>query len=96
MASVVERGHGATARAGAAMGDLVADLNLVPELVKIDCPVLVVHGSDDASAPLELTGRRAAELIPGARLHVYAYAGHGLFATRAGRLNGDLHAFARA
>ncbi|MER7467928.1 alpha/beta fold hydrolase [Streptomyces sp. NPDC097981] len=96
VAYMVGRCQGATARAGAALGDLVPELNLVPELVKIDCPVLVVHGSDDASAPLDLTGRRAAELIPGARLHVYASAGHGLFATHADRLNEDLRAFARA
>ncbi|MFE2142031.1 alpha/beta fold hydrolase [Streptomyces sp. NPDC059456] len=96
VAYMVGRCHGATARAGAALGEVVAGLNQVPELVKIDCPVLVVHGSHDVSAPLELTGRRAADLVPGARLHVYEYAGHGLFATHADRLNEDLRAFARA
>ncbi|MGW7458203.1 alpha/beta fold hydrolase [Streptomyces sp. NPDC054797] len=94
VAYMVERCLGATARAANALGDLLPSLNLVPELVKIDRPALVVHGSDDASAPLALTGRRTADLIPGARLHVYEHAGHGLFATHAERLNDDLRAFA--
>ncbi|MET9885392.1 alpha/beta hydrolase [Streptomyces sp. NPDC006430] len=96
VAYMVQRCQGASARAATALGELIPDLNLVPELVKIDRPVLVVHGSDDASAPLALTGGRAAELIPGAELRVYPDAGHGLFATHADRLNEDLRAFARA
>ncbi|MFD9338304.1 alpha/beta fold hydrolase [Streptomyces sp. NPDC060028] len=95
VAHMVDLCHGATARAGTALNDLLPSLNLVPELAKIDCPVLVVHGSADASAPLQLTGRRAAALIPGATLHVYENAGHGLFATHADRLNEDLRTFAR-
>ncbi|MEV3853750.1 alpha/beta hydrolase [Streptomyces sp. NPDC050095] len=83
--------RGATARAGTALNDLLPSLNLVPELAKIDRPVLVTH----ASAPLHLSGRRAAALIPGAALHVYENAGHGLFATHADRLNEDLRTFAR-
>ncbi|WP_030758242.1 alpha/beta fold hydrolase [Streptomyces griseus] len=93
VAHMVDRCHGATARAATALGDVLLTLNLVPELRKIDRPALVVHGSDDASAPLALTGRRAAALIPGAELRVYEHAGHGLFATHAARLNDDLRAF---
>ncbi|MCT9087589.1 alpha/beta hydrolase [Streptomyces sp. ASQP_92] len=96
VAHMVDRCLGATARAGTALNDLLVTLNLVPELAKIDRPVLVVHGSADASAPLDLTGRRAAALIPGADLRVYENAGHGLFATHATRLTEDLRAFACA
>ncbi|MET9700510.1 alpha/beta hydrolase [Streptomyces sp. NPDC006529] len=95
VAHMVNLCQGATARAGTALNDLLVTLNLAPEMAKIDCPVLVVHGSADASAPIELTGRRAAALIPGATLHVYENAGHGLFATHAERLNDDLRTFAR-
>ncbi|MET7704072.1 alpha/beta hydrolase [Streptomyces sp. NPDC005485] len=91
--TMVERCHGATARAGAALGDLVVTLNLAPDLGKLDLPVLVVHGSHDASAPLDLTGRRAAELLPDGTLKVYENAGHGLFATHAEQLNADLREF---
>ncbi|MFD9271384.1 alpha/beta fold hydrolase [Streptomyces goshikiensis] len=96
VAYMVDRCLGATARAANALGDILPSLNLVPELVKTDCPVLVIHRSDDVSAPLALTGRRAADLIPRAELHVYEYAGHGLCATHADRLNDDLRAFAFA
>ncbi|MGW1518047.1 alpha/beta fold hydrolase [Streptomyces sp. NPDC002287] len=95
VAHMVRLCHGATARAGTALNEILVSLNLVPELAKIDCPVLVVHGSADASAPLHLTGGRAAALIPGVALHVYENAGHGLFATHADRLNEDLRTFAR-
>ncbi|WP_330309323.1 MULTISPECIES: alpha/beta hydrolase [unclassified Streptomyces] len=91
--SMVDRCHGATARAGAALGDLVVTLNVAPELAKLDLPVLVVHGTHDASAPLDLTGRRSAELLPDSTLKVYENAGHGLFATHAERLTADLREF---
>jgi pimeloyl-ACP methyl ester carboxylesterase len=65
------------------------------ELPRIRLPTLVIHGDRDASAPLELTGRKTARLIPGARLEVYEGAPHGLFVTHMERLNGDLLAFAK-
>jgi non-heme chloroperoxidase len=64
------------------------------ELGRIDTPTLVIHGDRDASAPLELTGRPAAELIPGARLVVYEGAPHGLYFTHRHRLNADIASFA--
>lgn len=66
------------------------------ELARIDTPTLVIHGDRDASAPLELTGRPAAELIPGARLIVYEGAPHGLYFTHRRRLNADIAEFARS
>jgi non-heme chloroperoxidase len=65
------------------------------ELPRIRVPTLVIHGDKDASAPLELSGRRTAQLIPGSRLEVYEGAPHGLFLTHMERLNADLLAFAR-
>ncbi|MFF3148333.1 alpha/beta fold hydrolase [Streptomyces sp. NPDC057927] len=91
--SMINRCHGATARGGAALGDLAATLNVAPELAKLDLPALVVHGTHDASAPLDLTGRRAAELLPNGTLKVYENAGHGLFATHAEQLLADLREF---
>ncbi|MFJ4927202.1 alpha/beta fold hydrolase [Streptomyces sp. NPDC088736] len=90
----VARCHGATARAGAALRELVATLDLTLELPKIDVPVLVVHGTHDTSAPLGPTGRRAADLLPGGTLKVYENAGHGLYATHADLLTADLREFA--
>ncbi len=67
-----------------------------PDLKAIKIPVLVIHGDRDVSARLALTGKRTADLIPGAALKVYEGAPHGLFVTHIARLNADLLAFARA
>jgi non-heme chloroperoxidase len=64
-----------------------------PELPRIAVPTLVIHGDKDASAPIDLTGRRTAELIRGAELKVYEGAPHGLFITHMDRLNTDLLTF---
>ncbi|NMO16281.1 alpha/beta hydrolase [Pyxidicoccus fallax] len=65
------------------------------ELARIQVPALVIHGDKDASAPIDLTGRKTAKLIPGAKLKVYEGAPHGLFVTHLDRLNGDLLAFVK-
>ena len=69
--------------------------DLRAEVARISLPTLVIHGDRDASAPLELTGRKLAEAIPGSRLLVYEGAPHGLFITHIDRLNADLLAFIR-
>ncbi|HLU58160.1 MAG TPA: alpha/beta hydrolase [Pseudonocardia sp.] len=56
----------------------------------ITVPTLVVHGAADTSAPVELTGRRTAQLVPGCRYVEYPTAGHGLFVTHAEGLNAEL------
>lgn len=65
------------------------------ELRAITVPALVIHGTEDATCPLALTGRRTASLLPHARLTLYDGAPHGLFLTHRDRLNADLIAFAR-
>ena len=70
-----------------------ADIDMRAELQKIQVPVLIVHGDRDASAPIELTGRKTAGLIGGASLTVYPGAGHGLYASDHDTLNADLLAF---
>ena len=66
-----------------------------PELARLAVPSLVIHGDKDASAPLAITGKRAAALIPGGQLKVYEGAPHGLFVTHAAQLNADIEAFVR-
>jgi non-heme chloroperoxidase len=63
------------------------------ELPWISLPTLVIHGDRDVSAPVDTTGRRTAELIPGAVFKLYEGAPHGLFVTHMERLNADLLAF---
>ena len=65
------------------------------ELPRLKLPVLILQGDADASAPLDLTGRKTAALIPGAELKVYAGAPHGLIFTHHDRVSEDLLAFAR-
>ena len=72
---------------------LNADTDTRTELQKIQLPTLIIHGDQDASAPIGLTGRKTAELIPGAALSVYPGAGHGLYASDHDALNTDLLAF---
>ncbi|KIF68618.1 chloroperoxidase [Streptomyces sp. AcH 505] len=83
-----------TLRAGLAMQDIGASVDLTPELPEIGLPALVLHGTHDTSAPIEFTGRRSAELLPDATLRVYENGGHGMFATHAARLTADLRSFA--
>jgi pimeloyl-ACP methyl ester carboxylesterase len=63
------------------------------ELPRLDLPVLVSQGDRDATCPLDLTGRRTAALVPGARLLVYEGAPHGVPVSHAERLSGDLLRF---
>ncbi|ARF56039.1 alpha/beta fold hydrolase [Streptomyces gilvosporeus] len=62
-------------------------------LREIDVPALVVHGAADFSAPVEVTGRRTAELIPGATYKEYPTAGHGIYASHHAQLNADVLEF---
>jgi non-heme chloroperoxidase len=66
------------------------------ELAKIDVPTLIVHGDRDVSAPLPITGRKTAALMPRATVKIYEGAPHGLFLTHTERLNKDLLEFATA
>jgi len=65
------------------------------QLRAINIPTLIVHGDRDIQAPLELCGRKTAQLVRQSTLRVYENAAHGLFLTHADRLNADLLAFVR-
>jgi non-heme chloroperoxidase len=56
-------------------------------------PTLIVHGDADTNAPIDITGRKTAQLIAGSQIKVYEGAPHGLFITHKERLNADLLAF---
>jgi non-heme chloroperoxidase len=63
------------------------------ELPGITVPTLIIHGDKDVSAPIDMTGRPTAALIPNARFKIYEGAPHGLFLTHKDRLNADLLSF---
>jgi pimeloyl-ACP methyl ester carboxylesterase len=59
----------------------------------ITAPTLIIHGDRDVSAPIDMTGRPTAALIPNAQFKIYEGAPHGLFLTHKDRLNADLLSF---
>jgi non-heme chloroperoxidase len=65
------------------------------ELPEIAVPALIVHGDSDVSIPIEISGHRQAELIPGSELIVYENGPHGLYLTHRDRLNADLLEFVK-
>lgn len=67
-----------------------------PDLKGIDIPTLVIHGDGDAVVDFNVTGKLAAQLIPGAQLKVYPGAPHATYFTHKDELNQDLLAFARS
>jgi pimeloyl-ACP methyl ester carboxylesterase len=67
-----------------------------PELPHVGIPTLLIHGDADVSAPLEMTSRRTAALIPGCELKIYENAAHGLPVTHAERLVADLLAYVKS
>ena len=65
------------------------------DLQTLDVPTLVVHGDADRIVPIDVSGRRSAEIVNGARLEVLPGAPHGFAATHAEALNGLLVDFLR-
>jgi non-heme chloroperoxidase len=69
--------------------------DLRAELANVDLPALILQGSADRSAPLEITGRPTAALLPRSRLVVFDEAGHGLYTSEAPRYNAEIIRFAQ-
>ncbi|BAV06505.1 Pimeloyl-ACP methyl ester carboxylesterase [Filimonas lacunae] len=59
----------------------------------INVPVLIIHGDDDKTVPIEVSGRRTHNLLPDAQMVVYKGGPHGLFYTHKDALNKDLVSF---
>jgi non-heme chloroperoxidase len=60
------------------------------ELTNLGVPTLVIHGTADASMPIDLTARKTAALIPDCRFIAIDDAGHGLYVSEARRYNAAL------
>src|SRR5690606_30079994 len=56
---------------------LIWATDLREDCARIDVPTLLLHGDGDQNVPLTAFSTRAAEIIPGARLHVLEGAPHG-------------------
>ncbi len=63
------------------------------DLDKMTVPTLVIHGDSDGVVPFEVSGKRSAELIKGATLHVIKGGPHGINASHAQEFNTALLGF---
>jgi non-heme chloroperoxidase len=63
------------------------------DLKKFDVPTLVMHGEDDQIVPIDISGKKSAKLIKGAKELFYPGLPHGLTATHADQVNADLLRF---
>lgn len=60
------------------------------DLASFRVPTLVIHGTSDATVPIEATGRAVARAVPHSTLIEYDGEPHGVFATQTERLTKDL------
>jgi pimeloyl-ACP methyl ester carboxylesterase len=80
-------------RAAAETQRAFAETDLRPDLQKIDVPVMIIHGTADASIPIAF-GRRTQKYLRDWRMIEYDGAPHGLPVTHAERLTKDIAEFA--
>lgn len=69
---------------------IIAETDLRTEAAKLTLPVTLIHGDLDASAPIDLTAKRYATLIPEAELLIYEGVAHGVMVTDSLRLAQDI------
>ncbi len=70
-----------------------SEVDLTEDLRKFDVPTWFAHGDDDQIVPIDISAKRAVELVRNASLKIYPRAPHGLAQTRPAELNADLLAF---
>lgn len=79
-------------RAAAETQRTFAGIDMRPDLQKIDVPVMIIHGTADASIPIAF-GRRTQKYLRDWRMIEYEGAPHGLPVTHADRLAKDIAEF---
>lgn len=73
-----------------------SEVDYTADLKAIDKPTLIIHGDDDQIVPIAATAEKAARLVKGSELKIYAGGSHGLAQTEADKFNADVLAFIRA
>lgn len=71
---------------------VIARADLRDEAERMAVPVTIIHGARDESAPIDMTARQYAKLIPNAELLIYDGVAHGVMVTHAARLASDIGA----
>jgi non-heme chloroperoxidase len=90
VAWLAEQGNQASLQALFETNHAIAETDLRGDVSRVALPTLLVHGDADKSAPLDLTTRRVATMIPNSQVTIYEGAPHGLPVTHAERLAGDI------
>lgn len=57
------------------------------DLGKIDVPTLVIHGDGDEIVPIEVSGSRTADMVPGAKLQIVHGGPHGILDSHTDEVN---------
>jgi len=83
----------ASLQAGIEMFRIAATTDLREVLKAINIPVLLLHGTKDESAPLELTVLKAQKLFKDCKLKLYEGLPHGMYMTDAERISADIIEF---
>ena len=60
------------------------------DLKKINVPMLVIHGKEDATVPIDVSAEETVKLVPFGEYLVYDDAAHGLFYTHKNKFNEDI------
>jgi non-heme chloroperoxidase len=63
------------------------------DLTQIKVPVLIIHGKEDKTVPIEASSNETAKYLPQAEYIVYDDAPHGLFYTHKNQFNSDIIKF---
>ena len=66
------------------------------DLKKFDVPTLIMHGEDDQIVPINISGKRSAKLIKGAKGLFFLGLPHGLTATYPDQVNAHLLKFVKS
>ncbi|MFE3193589.1 alpha/beta fold hydrolase [Nocardia sp. NPDC059240] len=66
------------------------------ELREITVPTMIIHGDADASANIDICGRKTKDLIPVNTYKEYPGTGHGIMITHAAQLNADILDFIKS
>jgi non-heme chloroperoxidase len=90
VAWVASLGRQASLQALIQFNHTITETDLRGDVKQITLPTLILHGSQDQSAPLELTSKRLASMVAASTLRIYDGAPHGLLLTHQQRLNSDL------
>jgi non-heme chloroperoxidase len=70
-----------------------SETDFAEDLKKFDIPTLILHGEDDQIVPIELSGRKTAQLVKGAKAVFIPGAPHALPETHQDKVNAELLAF---